>query len=90
MARFDDQHLAGRLIADLCRLNNRIISEVNELVDLRQQLVDLTTEERDRVVQAVQERGYDPTEIQTMLAEWLEIQTAIRGKTELAMKKPVV
>lgn len=70
MADFQRASQARDLIADTARLNNRALSALVQLRQIRDVLTGRTAEDRNEILTAVADLGYDAAEIQAMLNAW--------------------
>lgn len=75
MATYQQASQARELITRVASLNNQLITGLSQIQAIRSKLVALTQAQRDTVIAAVQDMGYDPSEIQSILAQWNAVDT---------------
>lgn len=69
MATYDNAAYARELIHRVARLNNQTVRTLNDAVALRAQLIAMDQAQQDAVRAAVQDMGYDDTEIVAILTD---------------------
>ena len=79
-ATYEQAAKARKLIERVATLNNSAHNTITELSLIRGDLLALAQVERDAVVQAVADMGYDPAEIQSILGNWASVLTAMNAE----------
>ena len=88
MATYARAAQARELINDVAALNNSALSQITKLVDIRSRLTALSQAERDVVIAAVADQGYDASEIQSLLSKWNQVANTVTAQGLAAVSVP--
>lgn len=80
MATYKQAAQARTLIDRVRSLNNSARNTITNLSIIRNDLLSLGQADRDAVVQAVTDMGYDPIEIQGILGNWNVVFTTMNAE----------
>lgn len=88
MATYEEASQARELIRDVAGINNTLVLNLSKIQGIRGRLLALSQAQRDIVVAAVTDMGYDPSEIQAMLAQWNAVDTTANAQGVATVPTP--
>lgn len=88
MATYQQASQARELIQQVASINNQLVANLSRIQAIRSRLVALSQAERDIVIAAVQDMGYEPIQIQAILAQWNAVDTAANAQGVATVPAP--
>lgn len=88
MATYEQASQARELIQQVASLNNSLVSNLSRIQAIRGKLVALSQAQRDIVIAAVQDMGYDPSQIQAILGQWNAVDTEANNQGVATVPSP--
>lgn len=80
MATYERAAQANDLINRVARLNNQAHTAITNLSTMRGDLLALSAADRNAIIAAVGDVGYDATEIQSILNAWQAVLTTMNAQ----------